>query len=274
MLNGLDHRDGCLVTERAGDDAPWLVLVHGLSQDHRLFDRQIDAFSPSFRLLLIDLPGHGLSRAVPGPYGLSEFADHIQKVVETNKASGAHFWGTHLGASAGLLLACRQARIFRSLILESPVFPGRVMPSVVKFLPEVTATARQSGLAAARELWWQKGPWFDGMRQSPVQRWAAQHRRIIDDFEGVPWLDAGLVSKPLEPLEDSLEKLSLPVALINGEHDLPDFIEAADALEALIPQVSRFRIADAGGFPLREMPKRVNPVVWTFLADLAARERT
>ena len=58
----------------AGPDSQWITMVHGISQDMRVFSAQIDAFRADYRLLLIDLPGHGGSAARPGPYGMTEFA--------------------------------------------------------------------------------------------------------------------------------------------------------------------------------------------------------
>ena len=53
---------------------------------------------------------------------------------------------------------------------------------------------------------------------------------------------------------------------MNGEHDLPDFFQAADNLSALLPNCRRTLIADGGGFPFWEFPERVNAEVRSFLA--------
>ena len=58
--------------------------------------------------------------------------------------------------------------------------------------------------------------------------------------------------------------------LYNGEHDVDDFVDTADRLEALLPRVTRATIADAGGFPAWEFPARVNDVIAGFLATLDA----
>ena len=55
---------------------------------------------------------------------------------------------------------------------------------------------------------------------------------------------------------------------MNGEHDVAEFLEAAEALDALLPNCRRRAIEKAGGFPLWEFPQRVNDAVRTFLADL------
>ena len=247
-------------------DAPWITMVHGVSQDHRVFDRQVDAFRDRYRLLLIDLPGHGLSSDLPGPYGLREFASSIDGALQAAGVAQCHFWGTHIGAGAGLFLACGKPRLFRSLILEGPVYPGRALPSVTQAIANIKRVAEQEGIEAAREIWWREGPWFSVMRARPEECRAAEQRAIIDDFTGRPWLDAGLAPQPFAPVDDLLAQLETPVLIMNGEHDVAEFVEAADALEAVIPDCRRMVIEQAGGFPLWEFPERVNDAVRRFLA--------
>jgi pimeloyl-ACP methyl ester carboxylesterase len=249
----------------AGRNAPWITMVHGVSQDRRVFSSQVEAFRSSFRLLLIDLPGHGRSSDLPGPYGLEEYAASIRAALRESAVERSHFWGTHLGAGAGLLLACRDPETFRSLVLEGPVFPGRPLPAVSEMLAEVARTARETGIEAAREKWWNEGGWFAVMRARPEACRAEEQRAMIDEFQGRPWLDAGLFGRPIEPIDGLLAKLDLPVLIMNGEHDLADFVEAAERLAAALPNCRRRVIEDAGGFPLWEFPGRVNAEVRRFL---------
>ena len=55
----------------AGTSAPWIVMVHGVSQDRRVFSAQVRDFSEAYRLMLIDLPGHGRSGALLAPMDLA-----------------------------------------------------------------------------------------------------------------------------------------------------------------------------------------------------------
>ncbi len=252
---------GTIVLDEGKGAEPWLVLVHGISQDHRVFDKQVEAFRDTHRLLLIDLPGHGRSATIGGPYGLAEFAAHIAGALTAHGIARSIFWGTHLGATAGLVLAGQRPDLFRLLLLESPVMPGRPLPSVSDLLPRLSTAVRSEGLGKARDLWWSRGPWFDRMRAQPERRRAAQHRRIIDDFEGGPWLEAGLISKPLGDVEGTLKDLPVPVTVMNGEFDVPDFVEASEVLSALLPRCRRIVVPDAGGFPLWEDPDAVNQLV-------------
>lgn len=256
--------------ERAPPGAPWIALVHGVSQDHRVFDRQVEAFAADHRLILIDLPGHGLSTELPGPYGVQEYADSIAGALAAAGIGRTHFWGTHIGAGAGLLLACQTPDRFESLVLEAPVFPGRPIPVVAEMLAKVSEIVRVEGFPAARETWWQEGRWFDVMRAHPEACRAAEQQAIIADFSGKPLLDSGLITRPIAPIDEDLKALAVPTLIVNGEHDLPAFFEVAEALAALIPGCRRAVIEGGGGFPLWELPDRVNPVVRAFLEALPA----
>ena len=44
------------------------------------------------------------------------------------------------------------------------------------------------------------------MRQRPIECRAAEHRAIIDEFQGGPWLDAGLMAL-IPPVDEALARL-------------------------------------------------------------------
>ncbi len=248
----------------AGPAAPWLTLVHGMSQHCGVFSAQVTAFKASFRLLLIDLPGHGLSASLAGPYGLHEFAAGVGAAIREAGLERTHFLGTHTGTGVGLLLACREPERFASLVLEGPVLPGRPPPSVTETLTQVGAIARERGMDAARHHWWEQSGWFAVMRERPEACRAAGQRAMIEQFQGGPWLDTQTPA-PVAPVEGRLARLELPVLIVNGEHDLSDFLRVAQELADLLPNARRAVIPQSGGFPLWEYPDRVNAEVRRFL---------
>jgi pimeloyl-ACP methyl ester carboxylesterase len=251
----------------AGADAPWLVMVHGMSQDHRVFSAQVKTFEDRYRILLIDLPGHGLSADVPGPFGHIELASHVAGAMENAGVSGCHYWATHTGTSLALLLASENPERFRSLIFEGAVLPGRALPCVEAGLRRARETAQAEGVAEACRQWFDESAWFEVMRRRPEECRADEHRAIISEFSGAPWLYKGR-AKTVTPIDERLAANDVPVLLYNGEHDLQDFVDAADRLERLLPRVQRAIIPDAGGFPAWEFPERVNRLVAGFLSSV------
>lgn len=250
----------------AGADAPWLVMVHGMSHNHRVFSAQVDAFKDSYRIQLIDLPGHGLSADIPGPFGHSELAAHVDGAMEEAGISRCHYWANHTGAPLGLLLACEKADRFRSLILEGPVLPGKVPPSAVAALQRAREIARADGVAKALRQWFDDGAWFDVIRAHPEECRAAEHWDILSQFSGSPWLYDGN-AKPVAPIDHRLPSVDVPVLAYNGEYDVQEYIDAAIRLTELMPRARRATIPDAGGFPAWEFPDRVNRLVADFLSS-------
>lgn len=194
----------------APEGAPWLVLVHALSGDQRVFDQQVQVFQGRYRLLLVDLPGHGLSAGVPGPFGHRELADHVEAALDAAGLDRLHYWGTHTGAAVGLLLAIEQPARFASLILEGPVLPGRIPPSAVRELAATLAVLEAEGLEAAKRWWFEDSAFFEVMRRRPADCRAEQHWRIVSDFGGRPWRDPG-EPRPVAPVEQDLKGLDVPV---------------------------------------------------------------
>ena len=141
------------IIENTDSDAPWIAMIHGVSQNQRLFNRQISTFSTTHQIILIDLPDHGSASDIAGPYGVTEFSEHLEQCFARAKIGPCHFWGTHFGASSGLILACKKPSIFKNLILEGPIYPGQAIPAVAKFIERTSETARAQGIEAARKLW-------------------------------------------------------------------------------------------------------------------------
>ena len=248
----------------AGADAPWLCMVHGMAQDMRTFDAQVAAFRGQFQLLLVDLPGHGRSADVPGPFGLEEFTAGVLDAMQRAGVGRTIWWGTHTGAGVGLLLACRGLVELTALVLEGPVLPGAPPPSVLAMLGRVGEIARADGPAAARDYWWANSPWFDVMRAHPQRTRAAGQRALLDAFPCAPWLDARPPA-PVTPFMHQLGQIQAPVCIINGQDDVPDFLPVAEELAGLLPNAQTHRIPGAGGFPLWEAPDAVNELVAGFI---------
>ena len=240
---------------------PWLVMVHSMSQDHRVFGRQVEFFRQRHPICLIDLPGHGLSADVPGPFGHGEMAAHVYDAIDAAGIEQCIYWGTHTGTALGLLLARRDPRRFLAFILEGVVLPGHVMPGVNEELQRACEMARRSGLAAATRQWFAQAAWFDVMRANPGPCRANDHQAIIDGFAGAPWLHDGPPGRVIEPIDDAISALDQPVLFYNGEHDLAEFSAAADFLGDFLPSAQRAIIPGAGGFPAWEYPEEVNHLV-------------
>jgi len=66
------------------DDLPLVVFVHGAGIDHRVWARQMDAFSAGYRVLTMDLRGHGQSRPA-GEYSFARLVDDSLALLDAKR---------------------------------------------------------------------------------------------------------------------------------------------------------------------------------------------
>ena len=76
---------GAIAVRESEGRGPAAVLIHGNSSSSRAFSRQLDGpMGKRFRLVAVDLPGHGASDNAkdPGAYSLPGHARAIRAVVD------------------------------------------------------------------------------------------------------------------------------------------------------------------------------------------------
>jgi pimeloyl-ACP methyl ester carboxylesterase len=89
--------DGKRVFYHASGSGPALVLVHGWTCDSTFWSRQQPALSKQFRVVALDLPGHGKSDPFEGPYDSKLFARGVMAVMDAAKVDRAVLAGHSMG---------------------------------------------------------------------------------------------------------------------------------------------------------------------------------
>jgi 3-oxoadipate enol-lactonase len=244
---------------------PWLTLVHGLTQDRRVWSAQQALLAAQFRLVALDLRGHGASDAPGEGYGPVEYAADVLAVLDDLGVAATHYWGTHTGAGVGLLLAVEHPERIASLTLEGAVIPGVPVAAVEAELARIQRVLAEHGLDAARAAWFDESPFFAAMRADPLRCRAAEHRAVVLEFSGAPWRGGGAAPPDVA---GRLGNLRQPLLIINGTDDLPEFHDTAARLAREVRGARRYVIPDTGAFPLWEHPEAVTPVVASFLNEV------
>ena len=73
--------DGLGIHAASVGSGPTLVLVHGWTCDSSSWDGQVPAFSGDYRVITLDLPGHGRSDSPPdGKFSMNLFARAVEAV--------------------------------------------------------------------------------------------------------------------------------------------------------------------------------------------------
>ncbi|HEY3355051.1 MAG TPA: alpha/beta fold hydrolase [Polyangia bacterium] len=99
---------------------PPLVLLHGLWDSHRAWRRCAPLLAPHFRLLMLDLPGHGWSGRPDAPYTMTWFADMVGGWMDAIGVARAHVCGHSFGGGiAQCMLLTHRARIDRLALVDA-----------------------------------------------------------------------------------------------------------------------------------------------------------
>jgi pimeloyl-ACP methyl ester carboxylesterase len=104
----IDAPNGAIAFRESGGKGPAAVLIHGNSSSSRVFSRQLDGpLGERFRLVAVDLPGHGASDDAmdQSAYSLPGHARAVRAVVEALELGSAVFVGWSLGGHVVLEMA-------------------------------------------------------------------------------------------------------------------------------------------------------------------------
>jgi pimeloyl-ACP methyl ester carboxylesterase len=117
-----DHRISLL---EAGTGAP-IVAIHGLGATKASFLATVAALAPRFRVIAIDLPGHGdSSKPVGAPYDARWFGEAVVQLLDELELERAHVVGNSLGGRVALEIGLRAPERVDRLALLAPSMAWR-----------------------------------------------------------------------------------------------------------------------------------------------------
>lgn len=93
------ERAGCPIHYWTGGPAerPWVALMHGATMDHRMFNPQIEALLPHYRVLVWDGRGQGESQPIGDGFSLELCADDMLAIFDREGIDAAMLVGQSLG---------------------------------------------------------------------------------------------------------------------------------------------------------------------------------
>lgn len=236
-----------------------LVLLHGFTGSVESWD-DVNArlMLPGWRVIALDLPGHGQSSAPADParYSIERGQEDILAALrQLGVAAGE---AVLLGYSMGGRIACYCAfsGFFRALILES-ASPGLVTE-------QERASRRQSDNVLAERIesegieafvnYWERLPVFASQRDLPADVRSTQRaQRLRNRAQGLAQSLRGIGTGAQPSLHDRLPRLTIPVMLIAGELD-SKFCAIARQMAAALPGAELSIVPRAGHTVHLEQP--------------------
>jgi pimeloyl-ACP methyl ester carboxylesterase len=264
-----DLPHGCTHYEIAGPaDASPIVLIHGFSVPHFIWDITFEALGRAGRRVLrYDLFGRGFSDRPHVRYNLDLFVQQLADLLDFLKVEQASLVGLSMGGAIATAFTARYPERLQRLALIDPIgtepmplnlfYKAALLPGVSEVLLSLIGTERMVDSFA--------GDFFD---PAEVQRFRDRYRAQMQ-FRGFKRaIVSTLRNKAVHGSPDSyarLGQLDVPVLLIWGREDRTLPLEQSQPILKLVPRAEFHIIANAGHIPNVERPEIVNPILLSFL---------
>jgi pimeloyl-ACP methyl ester carboxylesterase len=258
--------------EEEGEGRP-LVLLHGLMAHRGFFERQ-RALGDSFRLVRIDLRGHGQSlsdRAAAAPPSLELLADDVGRLVTHLGIEAAIGIGWSLGAAvlwrvlagpaswrfAGAVVVDMTARVMNDGDWQLGLSPAICEARSRAIEQDFGAFAASAGASIfAQPL---------DAESRPLALWAAEEFARTDRAAvGALW--ASLVGEDFRPM---LADIRQPTLVVHGAQSHLYGSDTAHHLVGALPNARAIMFERSGHAPHLEQPDLFNQILRDFAAGLS-----
>jgi pimeloyl-ACP methyl ester carboxylesterase len=257
------------VRDRGPRDALTLVLIHGSNASLYTWEPWAKRLSDRFRVITLDLPGHGLTGAVPnGDYtqeGMVKFIDEVAGILGLQRFA---IGGNSMGGRASVLFTIKHPeRVTHLVLVDSGGLPTKqVEPTPLAY--------RLMGIPIANRLLLHITPRslvVDGLNSAIV------HKDIITDemidrywdfirMDGTR--EATIIRSRIRDkrIRDDIPNIKTPTLILWGEEDRTIPVEAAYAFHAAIAGSKLIVYPKTGHIPQEELADESAADVRAFLS--------
>lgn len=264
--HSLDLTSGRLSWVEIGAGEP-LVMLHGWSMSHAVFNELRELLKADYRLLIPDLPGHGGSAATQD-CSLKGYADVVSAWLETLGIQRADILGWSLGGQVALQMAVDHPQQVERLLLLSSTPRFCAVDDWSAGLPEGELRALKRGLRLRYHatlgdffnLQFEEGE-ISSQRRQEILRFAVRAASLPDPAVAARCLD--LLGQ--EDLRSGLAGIKQPTLVLHGAEDKIIPAAAGRYLADKIPAAIYRSLEGVGHAPFLSRPKLVADAVREFL---------
>lgn len=256
VLGRLEHkvaksRDGLKIHYAALGEGRPLILVHGLGESFLTWKPQLSFFPQhGFRVLAVDLRGHGDSEIPSKRITMEDFAADVESVLRAENLERACMIGYSMGGLVLLELYRMNPSLFERLVLEAvaPEYP----PAMTELLENMSMHEIAQQVAE--------------FAVSPVA--SAELKKDI--YSIISRTDKRVYIQSAEAATEKsyrsiIMSIRVPTLFVSGELDYISPPEVVEEMSQLVEGSRKLILKGVGHMPHRELPEEYNRVVLEFL---------
>jgi 3-oxoadipate enol-lactonase len=251
------------------DAAPVITFAHALSLDLRSFDPQVEAFREKYRVLRLDLRGHGRTDPDGGSFSMEDLADDVVGLLDSIGCKQTHFVGSSLGAMVGFALAFGHAERLSSLTFMAS--QGALPEEGITRARGNIAAMRASGADSRTTLGGETDAMLTRLVHEPDEsaypEQIALLRRIIGETTAFGQARAYEAIFGMN-YDDRLAEIRIPTLVLAGAQDSSTPPARMQMYKDGIAGAKMEVLQEAGHFPNVEQPEAFNGTLRVFLDGL------
>jgi pimeloyl-[acyl-carrier protein] methyl ester esterase len=252
--------------EVCGQGSP-LLFLHGWGASSMVFVQQVEYFSQKYKVILVDLPGHG--KTTWKPISFNDIADDMDCLLREMNVSPVSLVGSSMGGAVGLRFYERFPQRVERLIMVG---------SLPRFCrnPDIPLGLDRAQFEKLKGQLEHKYPsildiFFRSLftmeeRENPKFQWIHQFRKQ----ENIPRKEALIYFLDMLGKEDflaMLKDIKIPLQFIAGDHDYICPPDSIAFLKEMLPQARFNTIEKSGHFPFLIKSAEFNRTVEQFLLE-------
>lgn len=245
------------------ESRPVVCITHSLAADGGMWAEQVPALlEQGWRVLRLDMRGHGGSDPVPGDYTMAALADDVAAALEALGIARVHYIGLSIGGMLGQAFALAHAdQLISAMWCDTlPSSPGGARDAWDQRMATVRQANSLAPLADATTERWLT----DAFRQRNPGRWK-QVRDTVAATTPAGYLGCCAAILGFD-FTAQLPSVRLPVLVVCGADDVGTPPPQNRAIAALVPGARYEEIPAARHFPNVEHPDRFNRIMLDWLA--------
>ncbi len=244
-------------------------MLHGFTGSAETWDAIRSQLDSQFRIIAVDLPGHGRSSAPvdPSRYSLDRFAGDLSHVLDAFDIERASVFGYSMGGRAALRFAIAHDDRVSSLILESTssgIHDDLARKQRVDADETLAALIERDGVEAFVARWESLPMWTSQSALGDSGRAGLRSQRLANSATGLANSLRGAGAGADAPALGRAAGITAPTLILAGQFDT-QYVEHGKRLAAAIPDARLEIIPNAGHAIHLEQPDAVIREITAFL---------
>lgn len=278
-ISGPDGTD--IAYTLSGQGPTTLVMIHGWACDQTYWRHQIEAFADQYRVLTLDLPGHGLSGAERETWSLEDYGADVAAVIDALSLDRVVLVGHSMGGPVALeaepllaekVLAVIGVETFHDAEFSIPA--EQWQPLVDAYRQDYVGTCRRAvaGMFMRPENTTPNDATEGSLEKKSAVELAALQAEVEADMCAGPETVGIALMESFGAYQGAgpMARAEVPIRAINAEYSSPTRLEVNQRHR---PDFQAVTLGEVGHFLMLEAPERFNEVLSQVLDEVLAAQQ-